>query len=166
MAKQKKDPVNTEETENPLETPETPTEEPGEADVWKDAALRAQADLVNFRNRTQREREQLWGEARADTAAQFLPVVDNLERALEAPCSDETYKQGVEMTLRQFTEILGKLGVTEIEAFEKPFDPQLMDAVMHEEAEGVAESTVTQVFQKGYRMGDRVLRHAVVKVAN
>lgn len=160
----KKDPPAVEETESP----ETPQEQAPSADAeaWKDTALRAQADLVNFRNRTQREREQLWGEARADTITQFLPVIDNLERALEAPCSDETYKQGVELTQRQFVEILAKLGVAEIEALDKPFDPQMMDAVMHEEAEGVAESTVTQVFQKGYRIADRVLRHAVVKVAN
>ncbi len=160
----KKNPPAAEETE----VPETPQEQAlsADAEVWKDTALRAQADLVNFRNRTQREREQLWSEARADTVTQFLPVIDNLERALEAPCSDETYKQGVELTLRQFTEILAKLGAAEIEALDKPFDPQLMDAVMHEEAEGVAESIVTQVFQKGYRIADRVLRHAVVKVAN
>ncbi len=160
----KKDPPAVEETG----VSETPQEQAPSADteVWKDAALRAQADLVNFRNRTQREREQLWGEVRADTITQFLPVIDNLDRALEAPCSDETYKQGVEMTLRQFTEILAKLGVAEIEALDKQFDPQMMDAVMHEETEGVAESTVTQVFQKGYRIADRVLRHAVVKVAN
>lgn len=141
-------------------------QKPSEAEVWKDAAQRAQAELINFRNRTQREREQLWGEARADTVTQFLPVLDNLERALEAPCSDESYRQGVEMTLRQFTDILVKVGVSEIEAFEKPFDPQWMDAVLHEEDETLGENTVAQVFQKGYRMGDRVLRHSVVKVVN
>ena len=148
------------------ETPERETQPAPESEDWKDKALRAQAELVNFRNRTQREKEQLWGEIRADTVTQWLPVLDNLERALEAPCADEAYKQGVELTLRQFTDILVKFGVSEIEAIEKPFDPQWMDAVLHEENEQLGENTVSQVFTKGYRMGERVLRHAVVKVAN
>ncbi|MDR0293735.1 MAG: nucleotide exchange factor GrpE [Oscillospiraceae bacterium] len=170
--KRKIEPELAEAAETAPETPvlpeqERPAEEtPPELEAWKDKALRAQADLVNFRNRSQREREQLWSEARADTAARFLPVLDNLERALEAPCADENYKQGVEMTLRQFTDILTKLGISEIEAFEKPFDPQWMDAVLHEESDDWGENTVTQVFEKGYRIGDRVLRHAVVKVVN
>jgi molecular chaperone GrpE len=133
---------------------------------WEDKFLRAQAELVNYRNRTQREMEQRWTEARADTVIRLLPVLDNLERALDAPCADESYKQGVELTLRQFVEILEKMGVNEIEAFEKPFDPQWMDAVLHEESEELGENTVAQVFTKGYRMGEKVLRHAVVKVVN
>ncbi|MCL2003915.1 MAG: nucleotide exchange factor GrpE [Oscillospiraceae bacterium] len=137
-----------------------------EVEDWKDKCLRAQAELVNYRNRARREREQVWGEARADAVAQLLPVLDNLERALDVPCADESYKQGVELTLRQFTDILTKLGVSEIDAFEKPFDPQWMDAVLHEESEALGENTVSQVFTKGYRMGERVLRHAVVKVVN
>ena len=114
----------------------------------------------------QRELEQRWSESRADTVTKLLPVLDNLERALEAPCADETYKQGVEMTVRQFADILTKLGVSEIPAFEKPFDPNFMDAVLHEESDQLGESTVSQVFTKGYRLGDRILRPAVVKVAN
>ena len=149
------------------ETPEQPdVQPPSEAEEWKDKFLRAQAELVNYRNRTQREREQLWGEIRADTVTRLLPVLDNLERALEAPCADEPYKQGVELTLRQFTDILTKLGVAEIEAIEKPFDPQWMDAVLHEENGDLGENVVSQVFTKGYAIGERVLRHAVVKVAN
>jgi molecular chaperone GrpE len=132
----------------------------------EDKFLRAQAELVNFRNRTQRELESRWTESRADTLSQLLPVLDNLERALDAPCEDENYKQGVELTLRQFIDILGKLGVEEIEAFEKPFDPQRMDAVLHEKCESLGENVVSQVFTKGYVLGDRVLRHAVVKVVN
>ncbi|MDR1691782.1 MAG: nucleotide exchange factor GrpE [Oscillospiraceae bacterium] len=162
MAKAKKEPAEELETS----VPEASEDAASEAEAWKDAALRAQADLVNFRNRTQRERESLWGEVRADTLTALLPVLDNLERALEAPCSDECYKQGVELTLRQFLEILSKLGVAEIEAMGKPFDPQRMDAVMHEESDEADESTVTQVFQKGYHIGERILRHAVVKVVN
>ena len=137
-----------------------------EVEIWKETALRAQADLVNLRNRSAREREQFWSEARADTVAQFLPVLDNIERAIGAPCADEAYKQGVELTLRQFIEILTKLNVSEIPALHQPFDPQTMDAVMHEESEEHGENTVAQVFSKGYRMGDRVLRHAMVKVVN
>jgi molecular chaperone GrpE len=138
-------------------------EEVGE---WQDKFLRVNADYQNFRNRTQRELEQRWSESRADTAAQFLPVLDNLERALDAPCADEAYKQGVELTLKGFTDILAKLGVSEIDALKQPFDPNLMDAVLHEENEDLPENTVSQVFTKGYQMGDRVLRHAVVKVIN
>ena len=153
------------------EPPEQPVEQeeiqpPPETEDWKDKFLRGQAELINYRNRTQRELEQRWSEARADAVAQLLPVLDNLERALEAPCADEPYQQGVELTLRQFADILTKLGVSEIEAFEKPFDPQWMDAVLHEESAELGENTVSQVFTKGYRMGDRVLRHAVVKVVN
>jgi molecular chaperone GrpE len=133
---------------------------------WQDKFLRAQAELVNYRNRTQRELEQRWSEARTDTVTQLLPVLDNLERALETPCADDAYKQGVELTFRQFTEILAKFGVSEIEAQDQPFDPQWMDAVLHEENDQLGENTVSQVFTKGYRMGDRVLRHAVVKVVN
>ena len=148
------------------------TEERGEAldtvqtQGWEDKFLRAQADLVNYRNRTQREFERIRTQCRLDTVTELLPVLDNLERALDAPCSDETYRQGVEMTLRQFTDILAKLGVCEIDASEKPFDPKWMDAVMHEESESAGENMVTEVFKKGYRMGDQVLRHAVVKVVN
>jgi molecular chaperone GrpE len=165
MANKKKEEPKTEETADAVQTAPEQEEQPVSED-WKDKALRAQAELVNFRNRTQREREQLWSEIRADTVTQLLPVLDNLERALEAPCTDEPYRQGVEMTLRQFMEILAKLGVSEIEALGKPFDPQWMDAVLHEEDEALGENTVAQVFTKGYAIGDRVLRHAVVKVVN
>jgi molecular chaperone GrpE len=137
-----------------------------EREDWKDKFLRAQAELVNYRNRTQREMERSRSDSRADTLTELLPVLDNLERALEAPCSDETYRQGVEMTLRQFTDILTKLGVNEIDAFEKPFDPQWMDAVLHEENDELGENMVIEVFTKGFRLGDRVLRHAIVKVVN
>ena len=157
-----------EQAQSPLSPEPEKTEEPPipEAEDWKDKFLRAQAELINYRNRTQRELEQRWSESRADAVTQLLPVLDNLERALEAPCADESYKQGVELTLRQFTDILTKLGVSPIDAFEKTFDPQWMDAVLHEENEELGENTVSQVFTKGYRMGDRVLRHAVVKVVN
>ncbi|MCL1806731.1 MAG: nucleotide exchange factor GrpE [Oscillospiraceae bacterium] len=155
--------------------PEAPEDIPEQAAVpepspeieeWKDKFLRVQAELVNYRNRTQREMEQRWSESRADTVKELLPVLDNLERALETPCSDQAYKQGVELTLRQFTELLAKLGVEEIAALEQPFDPQWMDAVLHEESDTLGENTVAQVFTKGYKLGDRVLRHAVVKVVN
>jgi molecular chaperone GrpE len=133
---------------------------------WKDKCLRAQAELVNYRNRTQRELNSSRSQSRADTLTELLPVLDNLERALDAPCSDETYRQGVEMTLRGFTDILTKLGVEEIGALGNPFDPQCMDAVLHEESESAGENTVAEVFTKGYRMGEHVLRPAVVKVVN
>lgn len=133
---------------------------------WKERCLRTTAEYQNYRNRTQKEKEALGEDVRAGTAAHFLPVLDNLERALATETEDEAYRKGVEMIRRQTLDVLAKLRVTEIEAMGKPFDPTLMDAVMHTEDESLPANTVAQVFTKGYRMGDRVLRHAMVQVAN
>ena len=96
----------------------------------------------------------------------FLPVYDNLERALNQPTADEAYKKGVEMTMNQLKTVLEKLGITEIEALGQPFDPTLHNAVMHIEDENFGENTVAEVFQAGFRLGDKVVRFAMVKVAN
>ena len=133
---------------------------------WKDRFLRTAAEYENFRKRTQREKELLWESAKADTAGKLLPVLDNLDRALTSPCEDKAFMQGLEMIFRQTLEIFTKLGVNEIEAAGKPFDPNLMDAVMHGEDESLPENTVAEVFTKGYVLGEKVLRHAVVKVVN
>jgi molecular chaperone GrpE len=96
----------------------------------------------------------------------LLPVMDNLERAVAAPCTDSAYAQGVEMTFKQCAELLTSIGVTRIESEGQPFDPNYHEAAMHVEDESAPENTIIQVFQQGYRMGDRILRHAMVKVAN
>ena len=130
-----------------------------------DKYLHMMAEYDNFRKRTAKEREGLYADAYADVLVKILPVLDNLERA--AQYSDaETVARGVEMILKSFSEVLGGLGIAEIEAQGKPFDPNLHNAVMHVEDEQYGESEVVEVLQKGYTRGDRVLRYAMVKVAN
>ena len=132
----------------------------------EDRFLRLAAEYDNYRKRTAKEKESLWSEAKADTAVAFLPVYDNLERALKQPTADEAYKKGVEMTMNQLKSVLEKLGITEIDALGKPFDPALHNAVMHVEDENFGENTVAEVFQAGFMLGEKVIRFAMVKVAN
>ena len=131
-----------------------------------DQFLRLAAEYDNFRKRTQREKDGIYQDAVADTVKKFLPVYDNLERALHHETADEAYKKGVEMTMNQLKEVLTKLGITEIPAQGQPFDPKYHNAVMHVEDESAGENTVVEVFQQGYAMDDKVLRFAMVKVAN
>lgn len=132
---------------------------------WKERCQRITAEYQNYRNRAQKEKEALGGDVRADTVTQFLPVLDNLERALENE-KDDAIRRGVELIHRQLLDVLEKLKVTEIEAIGQVFNPELMEAVMHVADETLSANTVTQVFTKGYRMGDRILRHTIVQVAN
>ena len=134
--------------------------------VSRDQFLRLAAEYDNYRKRTAKEKEGLWAGAKADTVQAFLPVYDNLERALKQETSDEAYKKGVEMTMNQLKEVFAKLGVTEIEAEGKPFDPNLHNAVMHIEDGNFGENTVAQVFQTGFMLGEKVIRFAMVQVAN
>lgn len=130
-----------------------------------DKYLRMMAEYDNFRRRTAKEREGLYADAYADLLTKILPVLDNLERA--AQYNDAaTVSQGVGMTLKSFLEVLASMGIAEIEAQGKPFDPNLHNAVMHIEDEQYGESEVVEVLQKGYIRGDKVLRFAMVKVAN
>ena len=131
-----------------------------------DRFLRLAAEYDNYRKRTAKEKEALWAQAKADTAVAFLPVYDNLERALKQETCDEAYKKGVEMTMNQLKEVFSKLGITEIDALGKPFDPNLHNAIMHVEDENLGENTVAEVFQAGFMLGDKVVRFAMVKVAN
>lgn len=137
-----------------------------EALIPKEQFLRLAAEYDNYRKRTAREKENLWTEAKADTVQAFLPVYDNLERALKQDTADEAYKKGVEMIMAQMKEVFAKLGVTEIEAQGQPFDPNLHNAVMHIEDENLGENTVAQVFQAGFMLGEKVIRFAMVQVAN
>ncbi len=132
----------------------------------EDQYLRLAAEYDNYRKRTAKEKEKLGQSIRADTAAAFLPVYDNLERALKQETADEAFKKGVEMTMNQLKEVFLKLNITEIPALGKPFDPNLHNAVMHVEDDSVGENTVVEVFQAGFQCGDRVVRCSMVKVAN
>ena len=135
------------------------------ADV-NDKYLRLAAEYDNYRKRTAKEKENIYGDAKADTIKPLLAVYDNLERGIAQYDEADVHRQGLELILRQFSEALTKLGVTEIEAKGQPFDPEKHNAVMHVEDEAAGENTVVEVFQKGFMLGDKVLRFAMVKVAN
>ena len=132
----------------------------------EDKYLRLAAEYDNYRRRTAKEKDSIWNDAKADAAVAFLPVYDNLERALKQETADEAFKKGVEMTMTQLKTVLEKLGITEIPALGQTFDPNLHNAVMHVEDENFGENTVCDVFQAGFQLGDKVIRFAMVKVAN
>lgn len=132
----------------------------------EDKFLRLAAEYDNYRRRSQKEKESAWSDSKAETAAAFLPVYDNLERALKQDTADEAYKKGVEMTMTQLKEVLSKLGIQEIPALGETFDPNLHNAVMHVEDEGAGENTIVEVFQAGFRTEEKVIRFSMVKVAN
>ena len=131
-----------------------------------DKFLRVCAEYDNFRRRSQKEKDALYGDIKANTLREFLPVYDNLVRALAQPTEDEAYKKGVEMIMTQFCATLEKLGVTEIECLGEKFDPTMHNAVMHVDDEEKGENEIVEVFQKGFKLGDKVIRFAMVKVAN
>ncbi len=132
----------------------------------EDQYLRLLAEYDNYRRRTQKEKTDAYTNAKSDAVTAFLPVYDNLERALKQETADEAYKKGVEMTMTQLKEVLQKLGVEEIPALGETFDPNLHNAVMHVDDETAGENTIVDVFQAGFRSGDKVIRFAMVKVAN
>ena len=132
----------------------------------EDKYLRLAAEYDNYRRRTAKEKDSIWNDAKADAAVAFLPVYDNLERALKQETADEAFKKGVEMTMTQLKTVLEKLGITEIPALGQTFDPNLHNAVLHVEDENFGENTVCDVFQAGFQLGDKVIRFAMVKVAN
>ena len=172
--KEKKQPEAVEETvETPETTEETPVEETPEVNPWEekynaehDSFLRLAADYDNFRKRTVKEKEASYGNGRADTIGKLLPVYDNLERALNQPTEDAAYKKGVEMTMNELVKIFSGLGVEIFGNVGDEFDPNLHNAVMHIDDESLAENTLSQVFQKGFKIGDKVIRFAMVQVAN
>ena len=132
----------------------------------KDQLLRTMAEYDNFRKRSAREREALRADIITDITAKFLPVMDNLERALQAECSDEGFKKGVQMISDSFTETLTGLGVEEIVSDGEQFNPGFHQAVQRVEDSGAESGTVVQTFAKGYKIGDKVIRFAMVAVAN
>ena len=189
--KEKKDPITEEERTSEVEEikedapaeeapaeeapKEAPKEEPKESELEKaqaalakehDQYLRLAAEYDNFRKRSRKEKEGLYVDIKAETVAKFLPVYDNLERALANETADEAYKKGVELIMVEFKKIMTGLGVEEFGQTGDAFDPNAHNAVMHVENEELGENVIAQVFQKGFRIGDKVIRHAVVQVAN
>ena len=137
-----------------------------ERDMLKEQLLRAVADFDNYRKRVERERRELSEYAAADVLLELLPIIDNFERALQAPAGgDEAFKKGVELIHKQMLDLLRKRGVTLIEALGADFDPNVHQAVIHEPSDEHREGEVMQELQRGYKLGDRLLRPAMVKVA-
>ena len=157
-------------TETAEATPETAE---AEVNPWEvkykeehDARVRLAAEYDNFRKRTAKEKEQSYTNGKSDAVGKLLSVYDNLERALNQPTEDAAYKKGVEMTMNELVKIFTSLGV---EIFGEPgdvFDPNLHNAVMHIDDESLAENTISQVFQKGFKIGEKIVRFAMVQVAN
>ena len=132
----------------------------------RDAHLRLAAEYDNFRKRTLKEKEASYGNGKADAVAKMLPVYDNLERALNQPTEDAAYKKGVELTMNELVKIFTALGVEIFGNVGDAFDPNLHNAVMHIDSEELGENVIAQVFQKGFKIGDKVVRFAMVQVAN
>lgn len=130
-----------------------------------DQYQRMLAEYANYKRRTEQEKMQIGLFTKAELLTELLVSIDNMEKAIAAPAGED-YKTGVDMVLRQFMDALHKMGLEEVGAEGEPFDPNVHNAVMREDADGIDEETVTAVFQKGYKLGDRVLRPAMVKVAN
>ena len=128
--------------------------------------LRLAAEYDNFRKRTQKEREALYTDIKAETVGKFLPVFDNLQRALAQETADEAYKKGVEMTMAGLMTIMEGLGVQSFGEVGEEFDPNYHNAVMHQDDENFGENIICQVFQTGFKIGEKVIRHAMVVVAN
>ena len=173
MAKDKKKEVKVEEAvEEVIETAE-PAEETPVVNEWeekynaeRDAHLRVAAEFDNFRKRTIKEKEASYGNGKADAVEKLLPVYDNLERALNQACEDEAFKKGVEMTMTQLVGIFSGLGGEIFGNVGEAFDPNFHNAVMHTEDENFGENTIWQVFQKGFKLGEKIIRFAIVQVAN
>lgn len=132
----------------------------------KEKYLRLDAEYYNYRTRSIKEKQEAYDNALCKTVTEVLSVIDNFERAANAECSDENFKKGVDMIFKQYLAILEKLGVSEIPAQGQPFDPNLHNAVSSCEDENLGENTVAAVLQKGYTLGKKVIRHAMVTVAN
>ena len=138
-----------------------------ELNETKDKLLRVMAEYDNFRKRSQKEKEMAYGDTKASTIAEFLPVYDNFERAMSADATDlDSFKKGIEMIFNQYGETFKKLGVESFGEKGETFDPNIHNAVMHGEDENLPENSISDVFSTGYKMGDRVIRPAIVKVVN
>ena len=153
------------EEENTSEEQAEQTSQSEEYTALYDKYLRTLAEFENYKRRTQKEKDDIYAMAKTDVVSKLLPVIDNFDRA-ESVIDDETVREGVRLIRKQFDEFLAKLGVLEIDAKGKEFDPNFHSAVLHEDVEGEPENTVSEVLQKGYMLGEKVIRHAIVKVVN
>ena len=167
MAEMEKE-INETPAEETVETAEAVEVNPWEEkyNAEREAHLRIAAEYDNFRKRTVKEKEASYGNGKADAVAKMLPVYDNLERALNQPTEDAAYKKGVEMTMNELLKIFTGLGVEVFGNVGDEFDPNLHNAVMHIENEELPENSLAAVFQKGFKIGDKVVRFAMVQVAN
>lgn len=175
MAKKDKETKEQQPEAEKVETPEA-AQEPEKApeanpfeekyNAEHDSYLRLAADYDNYRKRTAKEKEQSYSNGKADTILKLLPIYDNLERAMNQDTEDAAYKKGVEMTMTELVKIFTGLGVEIFGEAGEHFDPSLHNAVMHTEDDRVGESTITQVFQKGFKLGEKIVRFAMVQVAN
>ena len=165
---EKKEKAKKEKAEKKKEEKAAPQEDkkPEAPQAQSDAYLRLLAEYDNYRKRSQREKDSLYADIKADTLLKFLPVYDNLVRALKQPTEDEAYRKGIEMIMTQFCTTMEKLGVEKIESLGRTFDPALHNAVMHVDDETKGENEIVEVFQEGFCLGDKVIRFAMVKVAN
>ena len=169
MAKDKKKETVEETVEEVVENTEPTAEEKltQELNETKDKLLRVMAEYDNFRKRSQKEKEMAYGDTKASTIAEFLPVYDNFIRAMSTETADlDSFKKGIEMIFNQYGETFKKLGVEPFGEKGETFDPNIHNAVMHGEDEELPENSISDVFSTGYKMGDRVIRPAIVKVVN
>jgi len=167
--------IEQEQPETELVTEEAPAEEQPKTELellkeqyeqLNDRLLRTFAEYDNFRKRAAKEKESIYPDATANAVEKFLPIYDNFERALACECSDPEFKKGIEMIFASFKQVLQKFNVEEIGAVGETFNPALHNAVMHVKDDSKLENEIVEVFQKGYKIGDRVLRYSMVKVAN
>lgn len=136
------------------------------SDEYYEHLKRNMAEFDNFKKRISKEKDMMYNTISANIVSELLPILDNFDKALNAETTDESYKNGMVMIYNQLMETLNKLGAEEIEALNTTFDPNFHEAVMHVEDENYGEKEVTEVFRKGYKIGDKIIRHAMVKVAN
>lgn len=141
-------------------------EEKEKSDEYYERLKRNMAEFDNYKKRISKEKDMMYNTISADIISELLPILDNFDKALNAETLDESYKNGMAMIYNQFNDTLQKLGVEEIDALNKVFDPNFHEAVMHIEDESFGEKEIVEVFRKGYKIGDKIIRHAMVKVAN
>ncbi len=173
MSKKKNQEQPVEETIEETVQEEVQEQAAPEADPWEekynaehDSYLRLAADYDNYRKRTTKEKEQSYTNGKSDAVAKLLPVYDNLERALQQETQDAAFKKGVELTMNELVKIFTNLGVEIYGNVGDAFDPNLHNAVMHIDSDELEENTISQVFQKGFKIGEKVVRFAMVQVAN
>ena len=180
MKEEEKEIENVEETENTQEENDKKTkenkkledlklllkQEKEKSDEYYEHLKRNMAEFDNFKKRISKEKDMMYTNITANIISEILPIIDNFDKALNSDTTDESYKNGVSMIYSQLIDTLQKLGAEEIDALNKTFDPNFHEAVMHVEDENFGEKEVIEVFRKGYKIGDKIIRHAMVKVAN